>query len=42
MPEGYVETFAELDGKIKNKISHRAQAYRKLNEYLRGSDVTPV
>lgn len=33
-PEGYTETFAQLGSKIKNQISHRAQAVKKLTEYL--------
>lgn len=34
VPEGYTQTFAELGDAIKNKISHRAEAVRKLNDYL--------
>ncbi len=30
MPEGYALTFAELDSSIKNRISHRADAFRKI------------
>jgi len=34
MPEGYDKTFAELGEEIKNKISHRGVATRKLAEFL--------
>lgn len=34
MPEGYDKTFAELGEDIKNTISHRAKAVKKLTEYL--------
>ncbi len=34
-PEGYQQTFAELGMDIKNTISHRARAVKKLAEYLR-------
>ncbi len=34
IPEGYTLSFAELGDAIKNKISHRAKAVNKLNEYL--------
>lgn len=34
MPEGYDKTFAELGHEVKNKISHRAKAVKKLVEYL--------
>jgi XTP/dITP diphosphohydrolase len=34
MPEGYDKTFAELGNDIKNTISHRARAVRKLVAYL--------
>ena len=30
MPEGYTLTFAELDSSIKNTISHRTNAFRKI------------
>ncbi|MBO5186685.1 MAG: non-canonical purine NTP diphosphatase [Prevotella sp.] len=33
-PEGYEKTFAELGNDIKNQISHRAKAVKKLAEYL--------
>ena len=36
MPEGYDKTFAELGPEVKNEISHRAQATRKLVEVLQG------
>ncbi len=36
-PEGYSKTFAELGTNIKNQISHRAQASKKLAEYLQKS-----
>lgn len=32
VPEGYSETFAELDASIKNKISHRANALKAAQE----------
>ena len=34
MPEGYDKTFAELGIDMKNIISHRAIAVRKLADYL--------
>lgn len=34
MPEGYDKTFAELGNDIKNEISHRAIAIKKLNDFL--------
>ena len=34
-PDGYAETFAEMGGEVKNKISHRARAVAKLAEYLK-------
>jgi len=35
MPDGYSKTFAELDEEIKNAISHRAKAVKKLAAFLR-------
>ncbi|MCD8264539.1 MAG: non-canonical purine NTP diphosphatase [Tannerellaceae bacterium] len=34
IPEGWDKTFAELGNEIKNKISHRAEAVKKLSEFL--------
>jgi len=34
IPHGYTKTFAELGQKVKNRISHRAQALVKFKEYL--------
>ena len=33
-PDGYDQTFAEMDLDKKNKISHRALAFNKLNDFL--------
>ena len=35
-PNGYDKTFAELGHEVKNQISHRARAVKKLAEYLKG------
>jgi XTP/dITP diphosphohydrolase len=35
VPEGCTKSFAELGVRIKNKISHRAMAMRKLKEFLK-------
>lgn len=35
IPEGYDENFAQMDIKIKNKISHRAKALEGVREYLK-------
>jgi len=32
MADGYLETFGEMDAAVKNKISHRADAFAKLIE----------
>lgn len=32
IPAGYAETFAQLDAKIKNRISHRAKALQKAHD----------
>ncbi len=37
-PDGFDKTFAELGDDVKNKISHRGQALRKLFIHLRGPD----
>ena len=34
MPDNYTETFAEMGNDIKNTISHRAEAVKKLNAFL--------
>jgi XTP/dITP diphosphohydrolase len=34
-PDGYTQTFAEMDLALKNKISHRALAMKKLIEFLK-------
>lgn len=35
VPDGYHETFAQLDSETKNKISHRARALQKMLEFLK-------
>ncbi|MCE4604665.1 MAG: XTP/dITP diphosphatase [Aeropyrum sp.] len=37
IPEGYSQTFAELGIGVKNRVSHRAQALRKLASWLVGA-----
>jgi XTP/dITP diphosphohydrolase len=36
IPDGFDETFGELSGVVKQKISHRARAMKKIIQYLRG------
>lgn len=35
IPDGYQETFAELDASIKNKISHRRKAFDRFYNFLK-------
>lgn len=35
VPDGYNETFAQLDSETKNKISHRARALQKMLDFLK-------
>jgi XTP/dITP diphosphohydrolase len=35
IPEGHTQTFGELTDAIKNSLSHRAQASKLLNEFLK-------
>ena len=34
IPDGYDQTFAEMPQELKNKISHRANAFRKAMEFI--------
>lgn len=34
VPDGYTETFAEMDADLKNSISHRGKAFKKLCDFL--------
>lgn len=36
LPDGFEQTFAELDPKVKNEISHRGRAIQKFISYLKG------
>jgi XTP/dITP diphosphohydrolase len=40
-PEGYKETFAQMDLTKKNSISHRARAIQNLVEFLKGMKYVP-
>ncbi|MBA2495398.1 MAG: XTP/dITP diphosphatase [Acidobacteria bacterium] len=42
IPDGFEQTFGELSSKIKQKISHRAQAIKKINRYLRDFTVSSL
>lgn len=42
VPDGYTSTFAEMSGAEKNKISHRAIAFKKLVAFLQSRNVTAV
>ncbi len=35
LPDGFAETFAEMDSPTKNRISHRGRAMQAMKEYLR-------
>ena len=34
VPDGYTKTWAQMPSSVKNKISHRAMALKKLKDYL--------
>lgn len=38
LPEGFSDTFAEMDMELKNQISHRSKAVMKLAEFLTSMD----
>ncbi|MDY0396900.1 non-canonical purine NTP pyrophosphatase [Virgibacillus halophilus] len=35
IPEGYIKTMAELDPSEKNRISHRSNAFARLQEWIK-------
>jgi XTP/dITP diphosphohydrolase len=35
IPDGFDRTFAELPAEVKNAVSHRSAAFRRMGEYLR-------
>ena len=39
VPEGYHQTFGELEKEIKKSLSHRARATQSLIEFLRKTDL---
>lgn len=39
VPHGYTETYAELGDAVKNRISHRAQAWARLAEWIRARGI---
>jgi len=38
VPDGFIQTFAELGEDVKNKLSHRAKALAKLKEFFNHQD----
>ena len=34
-PDGYEQTYAEMDAKLKNSLSHRYRALEKMREYFK-------
>lgn len=36
VPDGYTQSYAELGDAVKNEVSHRARAWAKLAEWIRG------
>lgn len=39
IPDGYAHSFAEMEPQLKNRLSHRAQALKKLTTFLETSDL---